>query len=216
MPTGTWERLPAPRRAAVVAAAEAEFATRGFSAGSLNTICRNAGVSKGSLFQYFTDKADLYVHLAELSSERVHAAIDAKARTLDWATDFFASLEALLNTWVRYFYDHPLERAMTAAANLEPDSAARVAVRESVDRHYLAVLKPLLDHAARTGILLPTADLEALLALLLLLLPHLALAPHSSGLDPLFGLAEGDADHAAATASRLLATLLGPHLTIAP
>ncbi|MGV9834821.1 TetR/AcrR family transcriptional regulator [Nocardia niigatensis] len=211
MPTGTWDRLPAPRRAAVVAAAEAEFAARGFSGGSLNTICREAGVSKGSLFQYFTDKADMYVYLAELSSERIRASIEATASELDWEGDFFGSLESLLEAWIRYFYDHPLERAMTAAANLEPDPVARTAVRESVNRHYLAVLRPLFDAASAVGALRPDADTQALLSLLLLMLPHLALAPHVSGLDPLLGLAEGDAEHAVATSHRLVMTVFDPY-----
>jgi len=58
----------------VLDAAEAEFAKRGFSGGSLNTIVREAGISKGSLFQYFDDKADLYAHLAELASVRIREA----------------------------------------------------------------------------------------------------------------------------------------------
>ncbi|MGW4354005.1 TetR/AcrR family transcriptional regulator [Nocardia sp. NPDC004582] len=214
MPTGTWDRLPAPRRAAVVAAAEAEFAARGFSGGSLNTICKEAGVSKGSLFQYFTDKADMYVYLAELSSERIRSSMEEAVRKLPWETDFYGSLEGLLESWVRYFYDHPLERAMTAAANLEPDPVARTAVREAVNVHYLEVLRPLFAIATATGALLPDTDTEALLALLLLLLPHLALAPHVQGLDPVLGLPEGDAEHAVATALRMVNAVVGPHRAV--
>ncbi|GAD87336.1 TetR/AcrR family transcriptional regulator [Nocardia asteroides NBRC 15531] len=211
MPTGTWDRLVPERRAAVVAAAETEFAARGFSGASMNTICREAGVSKGSLFQYFTDKADMYVYLAEQSSERIRSSMEAVVLRLDWDADFFAALESLLDSWVRYFYDHPLERAMTAAANLEPDPVARTAVREAVDKHYLAVLRPLIGQAVDTGALRPDAEIDVLLALLLLMLPHLALAPHVEGLDPLLGLAEGDADHAAETARRVVLTALAPY-----
>lgn len=211
MPTGTWDRLPPQRRAAVIAAAEAEFGARGFSGGSLNTVCREAGVSKGSLFQYFADKADLYVYLAELSSDRIRSTIEIAAAKLDWDADFFGALDALLETWVRYFYDHPLERAMTAAANLEPDPIARTAVREAVNRHYLAVLRPLLDRAVAGGFLREGSDTTLLLSMFLLVLPHLALAPHVQGLDPILGLADGDADHAVRTAQQLTATLLDPY-----
>ena len=38
-----------------------EFGTRGFSAGSLNVIASQAGIAKGSLFQYFEDKLDFFV-----------------------------------------------------------------------------------------------------------------------------------------------------------
>ncbi|WP_409181180.1 TetR/AcrR family transcriptional regulator [Amycolatopsis sp. VS8301801F10] len=212
MPTGTWERLPEQRRAAVLAAAEAEFAARGFSGGSLNTICREAGVSKGSLFQYFTDKADMYVHLAELASARIRAAMETEIAKLPWDDDFAGALDQLLDAWVRYFYDHPLERAMTAAANLEPDPVARTPVREAVNRHYLAVLRPLFERAVAAGQLSAETDVEIVLSLLLLVLPHLALAPHVAGLDPLLGLAEGDPAHATATARRMTGAILAPYL----
>ncbi len=211
MPTGTWERLPDGRRAAVLAAAEAEFTARGFSGGSLNTICREAGVSKGSLFQYFTDKADLYVHLAELASARVRTATEAEIAALECDGDRLGALERVVEFWVRYFYDHPRERALTAAAALEPDPTARAAVRAVTDRHYLAALRPLLETGGAAGRLAPGADTEALLSLLLLLLPHLALAPHVAGLDPVLGMEGADADRAVAAARRLLAALLGPY-----
>lgn len=213
MPTGTWQRLPEQRRAAVIAAAEAEFAARGFSGGSLNTIARAAGVAKGSLFQYFTDKADMYVHLAQRSSHRIRTAMESAASELDWDADFFGSLRELTAAWVRYFYDHPLERAMTAAANLEHDPVARTAVREVVNDDYLAVLRPLIERAVATGQLSRDADTEALLSILLVTLPHIALAPHIRGLDPLLGLADGDAEHAVESAQRLIAALLQPHRT---
>lgn len=211
MPTGTWERLPEARRAAVVAAAEAEFAARGFSGGSLNTICQQAGVSKGSLFQYFADKADMYVHLADRASVRIRSAMESAITKLDWDNDFFTAMEALVETWVRYFYDHPLDRAMTAAANLEPDPTARTAVRATVNHHYLAVLRPLIESAIATGHLRSDSDVPALLSLLVLVLPHVALAPHVQGLDPVLGMADGDRDHAVATAQQLVLTFLSPY-----
>ncbi|WP_280184062.1 TetR/AcrR family transcriptional regulator [Nocardia cyriacigeorgica] len=197
----------------MVAAAEAEFAARGFSGGSLNTIAREAGVAKGSLFQYFTDKADMYVHLARLSSHRIRTAMESAASELDWDADFFAALRTLTAAWVRYFYDHPLERAMTAAANLEHDPVARTAVREVVNDDYLAVLRPLIERAVDTGQLSRETDTDALLSLLLVTLPHIALAPHIHGLDPLLGLADGDANHAVENAQRLITSLLQPHRT---
>ena len=72
MPTVTWARLDPSRRAAVIEAAEAEFGAHGFSRGSLNVIARRAGVAKGSLFQYFADKRDLYAFIADVGSNLIH------------------------------------------------------------------------------------------------------------------------------------------------
>ncbi|AFE15225.1 putative transcriptional regulatory protein [Mycobacterium tuberculosis RGTB327] len=78
----TWARVDPARRAAVVEAAEAEFGAHGFSRGSLNVIARRAGVAKGSLFQYFADKRDLYAFIADIASQRVpllHGGPDPRA-----------------------------------------------------------------------------------------------------------------------------------------
>jgi AcrR family transcriptional regulator len=205
VPTVTWERLPESRRKAVLDAAEAEFAQRGFSGGSLNVIARNAGVAKGSLFQYFTDKVDLYAHLSELASQRIRAHMEQRIAGLSWVDGFFPAYTRLMLEWVEYFRTHEIERAVTAAVNLEPDPAARSAVRTVVNRHYLGVLRPMLVQAQATGDLRADADLDAFLALLLLLLPHLALAPYSPGLDPVLGLAADVPEQPEAAVRRLVA-----------
>jgi hypothetical protein len=73
------------------------------------------------------------------------------------------------------------------------------------NRHYLEVLRPMLQHAQATGDLRADADLDAFLALLLLVLPHLALAPHSPGLDPVLGLASHVPEQPALAVRRLVA-----------
>ena len=93
MPTPTWQRLDESRRQAITDAAEAEFAANGFSGGSLNVIARDAGVAKGSLFQYFTDKADFYVYLSELASNRIRSYMEVLISEQDWTGDFWGSFE---------------------------------------------------------------------------------------------------------------------------
>lgn len=207
MPTVTWERLSEGRREAVLRAAEDEFAAHGFSGGSLNVIARNASVAKGSLFQYFTDKADMYAYLVDLASQRIRAAMEQRIAELCWADGFFPAFRQLTRDWVTYFAVSPLDRAFIAAVNLEPDMTARSAVREASNNHYLAVLRPLLRTARDEGELRADADLEAFLALLLVLLPHLALAPHNPGLDPVLGLDSGEPQQVEAAVDRLMNVL---------
>lgn len=208
MPTATWERLTEARREAVLRAAEAEFAEHGFSGGSLNVIARNASVAKGSLFQYFTDKADMYAHLADLASQRIRAAMELRIAELRWEMGFVPAFRQLARDWVAYFAVNPLDRAFMAAVSLEPDMTARSAVREAANSHYLAVLRPLLRKARDKGELRADADLDALLSLLLVLLPHLALAPHNPGLDPVLGLDSGDPELVGESVDRLMNVLV--------
>ncbi len=207
MPTVTWARVDPARRAAVIEAAESEFGAHGFSRGSLNVIARRAGVAKGSLFQYFADKRDLYAFIADIGSQRVRSYMEDLIRELDPSRPFFEFLTDLLDAWVAYFAEHPRERALHAAATLEVDTDARISVRSVIHRHYLEVLRPLLRDAQARGDLRADSDTDALLSLLLLIFPHLALAPYMRGLDPILGLDEPTPEQPALAVRRLVAVL---------
>ncbi|NOR00475.1 TetR family transcriptional regulator [Mycolicibacterium fortuitum] len=207
MPTVTWARLDPARRAAVVEAAEAEFGAHGYSRGSLNVISRKAGVAKGSLFQYFADKRDLYAFIADIGSQRVRAYMEERIRALDSTRPFFEFLTDLLDDWVAYFAEHPQDRSLHAAASFEVDTDARVSVRTVIHRHYLEVLRPLVRDAQNRGDLRADADTDALLSLLLMIIPHLALAPYVRGMDPVLGLDEPTPEQPALAVRRLVGVL---------
>lgn len=220
MPTVTWARVDPARRAAIEEAAEAEFGAHGFSNGSLNVIARRAGVAKGSLFQYFADKRDLFAYIADLGSQRVRACMEQLIRELDPSRPFFEFLVDVLDGWVAYYAEHPRERALHAAATLEVDTDARISVRSVIHRHYLEVLRPLVHAAQVRGDLRPDSDNDALLSLLLMIFPHLALAPYMRGLDPVLGLDEPTPEQPALAVRRLVAVLAaafsGQHPTVDP
>jgi len=72
MPKQTFLNLPAEKRNAIVRAAVDEFAEYGFEGSSINRIVANSGISKGSFYQYFTDKMDVFKHLMNvLASEKM-------------------------------------------------------------------------------------------------------------------------------------------------
>jgi len=207
MPTVTWARVDPARRAAVIEAAESEFGAHGFSRGSLNVIARRAGVAKGSLFQYFADKRDLYAFVTDIASQRVRCYMEDLIRELDPSRPFFEFLTDLLDGWVAYYAEHPRERALHAAVTLEVDTDARISVRSVSNRHYLEVLRPLVHGAQMRGDLRADADTDVLLSLLLMFFPHLALAPYMRGLDPILGLDEPTPEQPALAVRRLVAVL---------
>jgi AcrR family transcriptional regulator len=207
MPRPTWANLDAGRRERVLDAAMAEFGRHGYSGGSLNVIARAAGVAKGSLFQYFDDKFDFFAHVAEYTSLRVYAAMETSLEPPDDGS-VVEHFVRLVDLWIDYMAAHPLERAVTAATTMELDPAVRKAVREPVHRLYAKGVRPLLDAAVTRGEFRADADLDALLSLLVLVLPHLALAPFEPGLDAALELHGTDGAERSARARRLVETLL--------
>ncbi|WP_199443251.1 TetR/AcrR family transcriptional regulator [Umezawaea beigongshangensis] len=209
MPTSTWDNLSAERRQRVLRAAMTEFGRHGYSAGSLNVVAREAGVAKGSLFQYFTGKLDFFAHVAEQTSLTVRAEMETWLRGPRPGQTFSEFLVEALLAWIDYFAEHPLERGVTAATNLEIDPEVRRVVRDTAHEQYLSGLRPMLAGARSAGLLAPDADLEALTALLLLLLPHLALAPFDPGFDAVFGLCTTSGEDRRNAVQRLVKGLLG-------
>lgn len=63
MPTDTFFRLPEEKRQRLMDSAWDEFTTVRFSDASINKIIRSAGIPRGSFYQYFTDKDDLFSYL---------------------------------------------------------------------------------------------------------------------------------------------------------
>jgi AcrR family transcriptional regulator len=212
MPRSTWDNLDVARRERVLHAAMAEFGRHGYSGGSLNVIAREAGVAKGSLFQYFDDKFDLFAYVAEQTSLSIYAELVPHLDGPRNGRSFVEFFSALVDVWIGYMATHPLERGVTAATTMELDPDVRRAVREPVHRLYAQGLRPLLEGAVASGDLARDADLDALLSLLVLVLPHLALAPFEPGLDAALVL-HGTKGRARSTAARrLVSALLGPHL----
>lgn len=65
-----FQNLDPERREAILAAAGEEFAERGYAGASLARIIDAAGISKGTLYYYFEDKADLFGTAIEVAVER--------------------------------------------------------------------------------------------------------------------------------------------------
>lgn len=65
MPKQTFLNLPAEKRLRFLDVAIQEFANHSFEVASISDIVRKVGIAKGSFYQYFEDKQDLFRYLVE-------------------------------------------------------------------------------------------------------------------------------------------------------
>lgn len=63
MPTSTFFRLPEEKRQRLIEVAWEKFMDGSFSEVSINQIIESAGIPRGSFYQYFTGKEDLFFYL---------------------------------------------------------------------------------------------------------------------------------------------------------
>lgn len=69
MPKRIFFSLPKEKREKILDLAITEFSKYPYDVASISNIVRDAGISKGSFYNYFEDKKDLYKYLVELTSE---------------------------------------------------------------------------------------------------------------------------------------------------
>jgi len=124
MPTSTFLALASERRERLVSEAITEFSEHSYGEASLSRIARRSGIAKGSFYQYFDDKLDLYRWL--VTEEAPRKKRDFIGETAP-AGDFWTGFEALIERGMAFLVEHPRLARLTAAA---ADPSASPAVRD--------------------------------------------------------------------------------------
>lgn len=84
--------LEAEKQERIINAALKEFARNGYEKASTNEIVEEAGISKGSLFNYFNSKKELYMFLLDYVAEMIEKIY----AQVDWnETDFFERMRQM-------------------------------------------------------------------------------------------------------------------------
>ena len=106
MPKDTFFNLPEDKRELICKVAIAEFAEYPFDQASINRIVAKAGIAKGSFYQYFEDKTDLFLYLARLAGEAKARYISPVMRNPE-EHDVFTLLRALYASGIQFAAEHP-------------------------------------------------------------------------------------------------------------
>jgi len=94
MPLPRFHKLDSARKEAILEAAKSEFAARGFSGASYNAIIKSAGLSKGAMYYYFSDKADLCRTVLAQALDQMAERVGPLAPFED-ASGFWSAVEAM-------------------------------------------------------------------------------------------------------------------------
>lgn len=73
----TFKNISIEKQESITSAALAEFAEHGYREASTNRLVKELGISKGSLFKYFTSKLDLYSYLVDTSLNQLILYMDS-------------------------------------------------------------------------------------------------------------------------------------------
>ena len=164
-----WQRRSEDRPGEICAAALQVFAEKGFAAAKLDDIARRAGVSKGTLYLYFTDKAELFQAVVREAVapniQTVAAAADlhdasfadvvrqmlaafaqvAQRKPLGSVAKMVIGESSNFPELARVWHDEVASRAIATIAALIESAQQRGEVRSGDARHYaLSLLGPMV------------------------------------------------------------------------
>lgn len=87
MPKSTFTKLPTSKKTFFIETALAVFAQQGYDQVSLDKLVGILGIAKGSIYQYFENKKDLYFYLVEYANAQKQQFVAAHLPTAEG--DFF-------------------------------------------------------------------------------------------------------------------------------
>ena len=110
MPSDTFFRLPESKRQRLMDAAWDEFTTVRRADVSINKIIQSAGIPRGSFYQYFTDKDDLFLYLVRpLQMHFFELAMEEVTRTRG---SLFSAPLAIFDRFFQPGHNTDLERCL--------------------------------------------------------------------------------------------------------
>jgi AcrR family transcriptional regulator len=104
MPKATFDLIAPEKRERVLGEAARLFAERGYNQTDMAELAARAGVAKGSLYNYFTSKEDLYIHVCRDGLERSRRAVYGD---LDPEWDIYHQIEHIFKQGVAFARAHP-------------------------------------------------------------------------------------------------------------
>jgi len=105
--TNKFEHLKDAKQKAIIDASVSEFADNGFKNASVNKIVEQAGIAKGSLFNYFKSKSLLFEYIYSIALTEVKAYL-SKVRNESESDEFFIRLTKIIHAGINFIEKHPL------------------------------------------------------------------------------------------------------------
>lgn len=106
MPKATFFNLPADKRNSLIELAIEEFAEHEYAQASISRLVEKAGIAKGSFYQYFEDKRDLFLYLVDLVGQEKMSML-AEHPPPNPAMDIFEYIHWLFEIGLEFQIAHP-------------------------------------------------------------------------------------------------------------
>jgi TetR/AcrR family transcriptional regulator len=145
MAKDTFEKIAPEKRERVLTEAAVLFAERGFTGTDVGELATRAGIAKGSIYNYFTNKDDLYLTVC-------HSALEASRRAVWGSVDEASLVIEQIETLFRRGVDLARQRPHYVALYLNITSAGMERFAEVLSSEVERATAQRLRHMLRAGI----------------------------------------------------------------
>ncbi|MDF2680898.1 MAG: TetR family transcriptional regulator [Brevibacillus sp.] len=135
-----------PNKRKLLEAALLEFAEKGYEAGSTNQIVQSAGVSKGMLFHYFSNKKTLFLAVVDACIDSFFTYLHSHLSEL--SQDLLERLVQIQKVKLDLFVEQPYMYQMAISAFIDFPSVCRDEVKEreaEFNRRYFSLFLDGID-----------------------------------------------------------------------
>lgn len=100
MPTKTFLNLPDEKKRHLLECAKEEFTRNTLRDASINKIIQDAGIPRGSFYQYFEDKEDIYFYIFNMEKENILAGLKSAITRQDTMKESFLKMYKFLYNYI--------------------------------------------------------------------------------------------------------------------
>lgn len=156
MPKQTFFNLPEAKRDAILELAIEEFAENDYKNASISRIVARAGIAKGSFYQYFADKKDLYLYLIDLTTQEKTRLLQENPPP-DTEMDIFAYIRWLLRAGLDFEFANP-KLAQIGYRAIYGDAPLPTDTRAVIEDGSLQYFRQLVQQGVAQGAIDPAID----------------------------------------------------------
>ena len=158
MPRSTFDNLPPDKRDRFIHAARDLFARHAYDQASIGQMVRSLGIAKGSVYQYFGGKLDLFAWLVSEAARRKGTWFQSRVQPTH--ADPFEQLAAGYREGLRYWRDEPEWNRLAMRVRESSVEPGLVAIRRAQDAQVVAHLAGWITTHQQAGALRPDLDPE--------------------------------------------------------
>jgi len=160
MPKNTFLNLNEEKKNRIFEAAVQEFSTRRFSDASINQIVKNAGIPKGSFYQYFADKEDIYLYMMEKVSKDMHEAL-GNQEVFDPNASFFETVMQRAEGTLKVGKIRPEYTKIGALTVIDNSDFIQQLLKASGQKH-----TKIIERDKQRGLIKPEIDSEVVIKMI--------------------------------------------------